>query len=124
MQTQVVPNQDSATNNQFKYVLEGNGGLGKFIMGNDVKHVAYGDTYQIDAWVNTTSGFKVGLVDPDYKYFYAGPTVDSNDGGWQHVTGQTSISTYNTTTRVQPLIEILNDDCKFQLGSFTITKIN
>lgn len=124
MQTQVVPNQDSATNKQFKYVLDGNGGLGKFVMGNDVKHVAYGDTYQIDAWVNTTSGFKLGLVDPDYKYFYAGPTVDSNDGGWQHVTGKTSISTYSTTTRVQPLIEILNDDCKFQLGSFTITKVN
>lgn len=124
MQTQVVPNQDTNTNKQFKYILEGNGGLGKFIMGSDVKHVAYGDTYQIDAWINTTSGFKVGLVDPDYKYFYAGNTVGSNSGGWQHVTGQTSISVYNTTTKVQPLIEILNDDCKFQLGSFTITKVN
>lgn len=123
MKSQVVPNQDTTTNKQFKYVLEGNGGLGKFIMGNDVKHVAYGDTYQIDAWVNTTSGFKVGLVDPDCKYFYAGSTIGSNSGGWQHVTGQTSISTYNTTTRVQPLIEILNDDCKFQLGSFTITRV-
>lgn len=102
--------------------LTGNDGLGRFIMSNTLKHVSYGDTYQVDCWINTTSGAIVGVVDPDNKYFYASNTLSTSDSGWQEITGDITINVYNNTNAVYPLIEIKDDDCNFEISNFTITK--
>lgn len=108
---------DSNTTN-----LTGNDGLGRFIMSNTLKHVCYGDTYQVDCWINTTSGATIGVVDPDNKYFYASNTLSTSDSGWQEITGDITINVYNNTNAVYPLIEIKDDDCSFEISNFTITK--
>ena len=102
--------------------LTGNDGLGRFIMSNTLKHVCYGDTYQVDCWINTTSGAIIGVVDPDNKYFYASNTLSTSDSGWQEITGDITINVYNNTNAVYPLIEIKDDDCSFEISNFTITK--
>ena len=117
----ITDNQDK-TSISYSNVLTGNDGLGKFIMSNNLKHVSYGDTYQVDCWIKTTSGAVLGVVDPDNKYFYASNTLSTSDSGWQHITGDIKINVYNNTNAVYPLIEIKNDDCYFELAEFTITK--
>lgn len=102
--------------------LTGNDGLGRFIMSNTLKHVCYGDTYQVDCWISTTSGATIGVVDPDNKYFYASNTLSTSDSGWQEITGDITINVYNNTNAVYPLIEIKDDDCNFEISDFTITK--
>lgn len=106
----------------YKYVVTGNNDLGRFIITNTPKHVCYGDTYQVDCWINTTSGAIIGVVDPDNKYFYAANTLSTIDSGWQHIVGEITINVYSNTSKVYPIIEIKNDDCEFKLAEFTITK--
>lgn len=117
----ITDNQDK-TSIPYSNVLTGNDGLGRFIMSNNLKYVSYGDTYQVDCWIKTTSGAILGVVDPANKYFYASNTLSTSDSGWQHITGDIKINVYNNTNAVYPLIEIKNDDCYFELAEFTITK--
>lgn len=117
-----IPYPQYLSINTDTYNLTGNDGLGRFIMSNTLKHVCYGDTYQVDCWINTTSGATIGVVDPDNKYFYASNTLSTSDSGWQEITGDITINVYNNTNSVYPLIEIKDNDCNFEISNFTITK--